>query len=191
MRLQAIALSLSLLALAACSPVVKANFEDIQVTRPDIPVPPATTTALSSVTFQFTLESSNLGASTKPEVQDQISAVLLHGLRLTAKDGIADMSFVRNLHIFAYIPLRSTATTSSGQASRHQVEIADYERRTDASVGPVFDVPLPTDVDLSPLVRPDSTEQTKIVVVTNLGGQLPTVPWKVDVTMALEFRLEQ
>jgi hypothetical protein len=183
--------TLGLFALASCSPVVEANFEDIQVTRPDIPVPPATAGAFSMVTFQFTLDSGRLGANTNPEAQDQIKEVLLHGLSLTAKSGISDLSFVRSLRIFAYVPLRTTSSSEPVRASRREVEIADYERRSDTPVGPTLTVPLSEDVDLSDLVKPDSTQQTKIVVVTNLGGQLPTVSWKVDVTMALTFRLEQ
>jgi hypothetical protein len=179
------------LALANCSPVVHAQFPDIQVTRPDIPVPAALTTSSSTVMFQFTLDGGSLGASTKPAVQAQMKAVNLNKLTLTAKDGVSDLSFVRTLHILAYVPLKSTSSATTPQASDHQVEIADYERRGNAAIGSTFDVPLPEAVDLLPLVRPDSTEQTKIVVVTSMSGQLPTSQWKVDVTMSLSFELQE
>ena len=119
------------LSLAACSPIVEAQFSDIEVTRPNISIPPAPTAALSSVTFSFSIDSSRLGASSKPEVQQGIVAVKLHRLALTAKTGITDLSFVETLHALACVPTSKTSTLSA-----RQVEIADYTRSGEDPGGP-------------------------------------------------------
>jgi hypothetical protein len=175
-----------LLALAGCSPVVDAKFSDVVVTRPDISIPAAPTAGLTSVTFSFSMDSSKLGASSNPAAQNQIASAKLHEISLTAKGGITDLSFIKTLHTIAYVPLRG-----SGATSENQVEIADYERSGTQPVGAVLTVPPPEPVDLLPLLRPTSTEQTKIVVVVNLGGELPMSAWKADVSMSLSIELHQ
>ena len=174
------------LSLAACSPIVEAQFSDIEVTRPDISIPPAPTAALSSVTFSFSIDSSRLGASSKPEVQQGIVAVKLHRLVLTAKTGITDLSFVETLHALACVPTSKTSTLSA-----RQVEIADYTRVAKTPVSPTFEVPIPEPVDLLSLLRPTATEPRLILVIVNLGGELPTTEWKADVSMSLAIEIRQ
>jgi hypothetical protein len=175
-----------LLALAGCSPMIEAEFSDIEIQRPDIQVGAAPSTGNSSVTFSFTFDSSKLGATTNVKAQSLMTAVKLRKLSLTAKSGVTDLSFIRTLHVLAYVPL----SKSTSQASQ-QVEIADYERRVDETVGTVFSVPLPEPVDIMPLLRPSSTDQRKIAVVVNIGGQLPAKSWTTDVSMSLSVELKQ
>ncbi len=177
------------LVLSTCAPVVDAQFSDIVVTRPDISIPPAPSAAVSSVTFSFSINSSKLGASTKPEAQNRIVAVQLHRLALTAKTGISDLSFLRTLHAVACIPVGSTGKDSS-RCSR-EVEIADYARTSTNRVGPTFEVPIPEPVDLLPLLRPTKTEPRLIVVIVSLGGELPTSPWTADISMSLSIEIRQ
>jgi hypothetical protein len=177
---------LALSLLAACSPVVDARFSDIEVTRPDIAIPPAPSAALSSVTFNFSIDSSKLGASSKPAAQEGIVAVNLHRLALTAKSGITDLSFIETLHALACVP-----TSKSSTLSARQVEIADYRRVSQAPVGLTFEVPIPEPIDLLPLLRPTATEPRLILVIVNLGGQLPTTEWKADISMSLAIEIRQ
>lgn len=173
-------------ALAACAPAVEAEFSDIEVTRPDIPIPAAPAAGLSSVTFYFSLDSATLGANKSPAAQSRFVSVNLHRLALTAKTGISDLSFLETLHALACVPISKTSKLSA-----RQVEIADYRRRTQLPPSATFEVPLPEPVDLLPLLRPSSTEPYQVVVIVNIGGQLPTQDWTADALMALSIELRQ
>jgi hypothetical protein len=175
-----------LLLVAACAPIVEADFSDIEVSRPDIPVPPAVIAGASSVMFSFSFDSTKLGANANLTAQSQIVAVTLKRLELTAKGGVTDLSFIRTFHAFAFVPLK----TSYSESTR-QVEVADYERRGDQPVGATFSVPLPEPVNILPLLQPSSSDQRKIVVVVNLGGQLPNQSWTTDISMSLSVELKQ
>jgi hypothetical protein len=174
------------LVFAGCSPIVDAEFSDIEVTRPDIQIPAAPAGLRSSVTFSFVVQSSALGASTKPDVQDRILAAELRRLVLVAKDGIGDLSFIQSLHALACVPV----STSSLRSSR-QVEIADYLRQGDTAPSPRFEVPIPDPVDILPLLRPSKSEPRRILVIVDLGGVLPTTEWHADVILSLAVRVHQ
>jgi hypothetical protein len=174
------------LAKAGCSPIAEAEFSDIEVSRPDISIPGAPAGVPSSVTFSFSLDSASLGANKSLVAQSNFVAVDLHRLSLTAKTGITSLSFVETLHALACVPI----SKSSKQSSR-QVEIADYRRRTEQPASATFEVPIPEPVDLLPLLRPSSTEPYQIVVIVNIGGQLPTAAWTADALMALSIALRQ
>ena len=176
---------LGLLLVAGCTPLVTADFPDIVVTLPGIEVPPPPSSAPSSVAFTFSFNSAKLGANTNLQAQSQIVAVKLHRLVLTAVSGVSDLSFIQTLHALAFVPIKNSSTTM------RQVEIADYVRSGDASVGATFVVPLPEPVDLLPLMRPSKSEQNKIDVVVNLGGQIPSVIWQVDVSMSISVELRE
>ena len=78
------------LSLAACSPIVEAQFSDIEVTQHEHLHPArADGGPFLGDLRGFSIDSSRLGASSKPEVQQGIVAVKLHRLVLTAKTGIA------------------------------------------------------------------------------------------------------
>jgi hypothetical protein len=177
---------LCMLLLGGCSPVVEAKFSDIKVTLPDVAVPGAGTSDLSSVTFPFSFDSTKLGANSNLEAQSGITSVKLHKLDLTAKGGVTDLSFIETLHAFAFVPMAKT-----NYQSTRQVEIADYERHGSVSVGAIFSVPLPEPVDILPLLQPSSADQRKIVVVVNLGGDLPSQNWTIDVSMSISVELRQ
>jgi hypothetical protein len=177
---------LGLLLLAACSPIVDASFSDIEVTRPDIPVPPAMIAGASSVMFSFSFDSTKLGANANLTAQSQIVSVKLRSLELTAKGAVTDLSFIQTLHAFAFVPKAKTNFDST-----QQVEIADYEQRGNQPAGATFSVPLPEPVDILPLLQPSVTDQRKIVVVVNLGGQLPSQSWTINVSMSLSIELKQ
>ncbi len=174
------------LLLSACAPSVDASFSDVEVVRPNISIPPAPTSAPTSVTFSFTMSSSQLGATANPEAQDNIKSVKLHRLAFTAKGGISEMSFITNLHALACVPISKDSTASS-----KQVEIADYVRTSAEAVGPTFEVPIPEPIDLLPLLHPSRTEPRWIVVIVNLGGQMPTVDWQVDAGLSLSIEIGQ
>lgn len=178
--------ALCLLLALGCSPVVDASFPEIEVTRPDISVPPSGTVSTSSVPFSFSFDSTSLGANSDLDAQSRIIAVKMHKLALIAKSGTTDLSFIHTLHAFAFVPLKN----SSSQSTR-QVEIADYVRSGDEAVGATFSVPLPMPVDILPLLQPSSLDQRKIFVVVNLGGQLPNQGWTVDVEMAISVEIRQ
>jgi hypothetical protein len=175
---------------AGCSPVVDAEFSRIEVSRPDIQIPGVPSAQVTSVTFNFSIDSSGLGASYKPDSQDNITEVKLHRLAFTAKSGISDVSFIQSLHALACVPTSKTSSQSS-----RQVEIADYARdssRQDAAPpAPTFEVPLPEPVNLLPLLRTSQSEPKRILVIVNLGGTLPTVDWKADVAMSLSVKFRQ
>jgi hypothetical protein len=42
-----------------------------------------------------------------------------------------------------------------------------------------------------PLVRPSSLESRKIVVVVNLGGQMPSESWEVDASMSISVKIQE
>ena len=169
--------------MAGCTPLVTADFPDIVVTLPGIQVPPPSSPSAAAFTFSF--NSAKLGANTNLQAQSQIVAVKLHSLVLTATGGVSDLSFIRTLHALAFVPLRNSSTTM------RQVEIADYVRSGDTPVGSTLTVPLPEPVDLLPLMRPSKSEQSKIEVVVNLGGQMPSVVWQVDVSMSISVELRE
>lgn len=179
---------LCLLPALACTPVVDAKFPQIEITRLDVAVPAAPSAQVTSVSFQFSFNSSQLGASSKATNQSLIRSVELQQLSIAAKTGISDLSFIQSLRAVAFVPLDKTTTKKTSR----QVEIADYQRRDDAAgTGSTFVVPLPEPVDLLPLLRPSSTEATTIVVSVILGGQLPTVSWTTDVKMVLSVEVSQ
>jgi hypothetical protein len=180
---------LSCLALlfAACAPVVEADFPSIEVVRPDIRVPPSVSGSLQQVTFSFVLDSTSLGASTNPATQSLITEVNLLRLSLRAKSGVDDLSFIKTLHAVASVP----ASKSSSTIASRQVEVADYVRQDEQPVGAVFEVPIPEPVDLLPLLRLSTGEPRQIVVVVNLGGEMPTTSWTTDVAMVLSVHLRQ
>ena len=185
-RLQLLGLAL---VLAGCQPVVDGKFSDVEVTRPDNPIPGAPATmAQPSVTFQFLLDSTSFGANANPDAQDNIASVELYRLTLKAKSGISDLSFIESLHALACVPIDKS---SNQLASARQVEIADYRREFDLAVGASFDVPMAQPVDLLPLLRPSSTEPRRILVIVNLGGKLPTSDWKADITLSLSMEIRQ
>jgi len=171
-----------------CAPLVEADFSDVEVTRPDVPVPAAPISAPSSVTFTFSFDSTKLGANPSLAAQSQVAEVKLHRLDLTAKGGVVDWSFIQTFHALAFVPMRNV---SSPTATVRQVEIADYVRNGAVLSGTTFSVPLPEPVDLLPLVRPRSSEYRKIIVVANLGGQMPAVDWTVDVLMSISVKLKE
>jgi len=177
------------LVFAGCSPVVDANFSEIEVDRLDIGVPAAPSAAATTVYFQFAFSSGQLGANTNPDAQSRIRSVELQKLSITAKTGISDLSFIQTLHAVAFIPADKSSST---YRTSKQVEIADYERRQDTTtVGKTFQVPLPEPVDLLPLLRPSKTEPAKVIVSVSLGGQLPTVGWTTDVAMVLSMAIQE
>jgi hypothetical protein len=175
------------LALVGCSPIVDASFSDIEVTRLDIPVPGAASAAVSTVNFQFTFASGQLGANSKPDAQSRIRGCDLRELSISAKSGISDLSFIQTLHAVAFVPL----SKSTNIQTTRQVEVADYQRRDSTAVGKTFLVPLPEPVNLLPLLQPSSTEPAKVVVSVSLGGQMPTVNWTTDVSMVLSVEIHQ
>jgi hypothetical protein len=177
------------LALLGCSPVVDADFPGVEVTRSDIAVPGASSSSPTNVPFRFSVSSGQLGANTDPNAQSRIRAMDLHRLWLTAKSGIADLSFISRLHAVAFVPLDKTKEMQD--RTTRLVEIADYERRGDASAGATFEVPLPEPVDLLPLLRPSKPEPATIVISVNLGGELPTVSWTTDVSMVVSMQVHQ
>jgi hypothetical protein len=173
---------------AACSPIVDAKFDEVQVLGPDVSIPPAA--GLTTFTFTFNFDSSHLGANNKSlEAQSNLVSVKLNQLSLVAKSGVSDLSFIRELRATALVPLKTS--TSQDTRTVRQVEIADYVRRGDGQVGPTFLVPLPEPVDILPLLQPSSTEQSRIVLVVNLVGQLPNQNWVTNVSMAISVELRQ
>lgn len=172
--------------LSACAPAVEATFSDVEVVRPNIAIPAAPPSAPTTVTFSFTLDSSKLGATSNPAAQDNIRAVHLNRMALTAKSGVSDLSFVSSLHALACVPVSKSSTLSA-----KQVEIADYVRLSEAPLGATFDVPILEPVDLLPLLRPSGSEPRWIVVIVNLGGRMPAVEWKADASLALSLEISQ
>jgi hypothetical protein len=170
----------------ACAPAVDATFADIEVSRPNISIPPAPTSAPASVTFSFSMSSSQLGATANPQAQDNIRSVKLHRLAFTATSGVSELSFIKTLHALACVPISTSSTLSS-----KQVEIADYVRTSEKPVGATFEVPIPEPVDLLPLLRPSRSEPRWIVVIVNLGGQMPTVDWKAEAELSLSLEIGQ
>jgi hypothetical protein len=183
-------LATSMLA-SACAPAVDATFSDVDVVRPNIQIPPAPTSAPTSVTFSFAMSSSQLGATANPQAQDNIKSVNLHRLAFTAKGGISEMSFITNLHALACVPISKTSLEEGHDASSRQVEIADYVRTSTEAVGPTFEVPIPEPINLLPLLRPTKSEARSILVIVNLGGQMPTVGWQVDAELSLSIAIGQ
>lgn len=185
-----------LVLLVGCEPLVDADFPDIEVTRPNVPVLPDSASGPASLTFVFGFDSGKLGANNAGtnaglQAQGQIAEVKLHRLDLTAKGGVTDWSFLRTLRALAFVPLKTSSTQLSKTATMRQVEIADFARSGNAALGATFSVPLPEPVDLLPLVRPSYSEQHVIDVVVNLGGQPPSASWTVDVVMSISVKLRQ
>jgi hypothetical protein len=172
---------------AGCSPIVDAKFDEVQVVGADYSIPPAS--GLSSVLLRFNFDSSRLGANQNLEAQSNLVSVKLNQLSLVAKSGVSDLSFIRELRATALVPLKSS--TSEDTKTVRQVEIADYVRRGDGQVGPTFLVPLPEPVDILPLLKPSSTEQSRIVLVVNLAGLMPNQSWVTNVSMAVSVELRQ
>ena len=71
------------------------------------------------------------------------------------------------------------------------MEIADYARVVDLPASATFDVPIPEPVDLLPLLRPSLSEPRLILVIVNLGGELPRSEWYTDVSMSLSIEVRQ
>lgn len=178
-----------LLVLAGCSPIVDAEFSSVEVRRSDIPVAATPVSGVSAVTFSFTMNSGSLGANTNLAAQGQIRSIWLREMSLVAKDDangrFTDISFIHTLRAVAYVPLKGTLQAPGGEV----LEIASYERIHQGSMGAVLTIPPPAPVDLRPLLRPKSTDQTKIVLVANLTGDLPTSAWKVDISMLLSMEV--
>lgn len=181
-RLVAVVFSVALF--GACSPIVDAEFSEVEVTCPGIQIPAAPSAGKATVNFTFSLNSKNLGANTNLAAQNQIDAIELRESSITAD--FTNLAFIDTLHAVAFVPIKGSNKTPGGPV----IEIADYVHRPGKSVGKVLTLPPPAPVDVRPLLRPDANQQAVIVVVVNLTGDLPTTTWTAEVDMLLSMRVQ-
>lgn len=181
---------LFLMVWVGCSPSIEAELPEVEITYPNLEAP-AYTGVLDlpvepQITLSFEVDSRKIGASSLPQNQQKLQAASIYEVTLTATSGVSDLSFIRKLQIVAELP----ASAQDPNAPTSKVEVGNYERQAGASVGPVFRFPLPTPVDILPLLRPAKSDQRKIKVTITAGGTLPNVVWKADVVMRLSARFK-
>lgn len=164
-------LPLALLALssAACLSSVDVQAHDIEIIRPGLrfdgtPVPMPNVTLSTATTFE--LDSSNLSWAKRFD-----SKVRVKGVRVVPVDGVQDLGFIESATI-------TLAGTSNPQAG---ITIGRYQRMATQPLTVQLEMNNPEPVDVSGL-----WSERRIQITLAITGQLPAVPWTVDVTLELD-----
>jgi hypothetical protein len=166
-------LPLLLAVLCASCAQVEADVPEAQVTQKGVAFHgtggwgtwPGEVSALQS----FVLSSDNLSW-----VKDLNSKIYVTQVDLRAASGVDDLSFIHYAHV----------TIADAENMWKPVEIVDYMRPDNQ--GPT---PLLTAKTLHPVDVTEVWRAKKVVVSIALAGELPSKPWKADVTLHLSGKI--
>lgn len=163
-------LALVLCLTSGCALSVEADLPDVEITQPDVQVPAVPAEAQlndTSVAVPFVLSVHDRLRLRR----DSYHEVRVREVRLTARTGVTDLSFLRALRI-------TVAGGEPGQTTTAPVEIARYDGNAPAS--PTLVLPRNPPADVTAPFRAD----TQLVII-ELAGTLPPRAWSADISVRL------
>lgn len=171
MRTHPLLLTLALFSMnsAACMTSVEVKADNIEVTWRGLSFDAAQTSAseaISSTEGSFELDIASLSWAKDLDAKARVKQV-----RIVPAEGVQDLGFLE----FATTTMAATSNPENAMA------IATYQRLTAAALEPKLEITNSQPVDVAEIW---AAKQVRVGVV--LLGQLPTVPWSVDVTVVLD-----
>jgi len=152
----------------ACVFSVEADIPSVEITQHGLKMPGVPRSKLSgdvSVSSSFTYSSSNTAWA-----KSMNSRVFVRQVEVTASSGLANLDFIKAVHL----------TMADCEDSETATEIISYDRCDEAPSSSVIDVSMPKPIDITPL-----WSAAKTVIELHMAGRLPEQAWAVDVTMKL------
>jgi hypothetical protein len=152
----------------ACVFSVDANIPDVEITQRGLKIPGVPQSNLLgdvSVSSSFTYSSSNTAWA-----KSMNSRVYVHQVEITAGSGLANLDFIKGVHL----------TMADSGNSENNAEIISYDRTDGAPSSSIIDVSMPKPIDITLLWSAAAT-----VIELQMAGRLPEQDWAVDVTLKL------
>lgn len=162
---------------AGCALDLEGSIPDAEVTRHDIQLPaaPAAIPGLDPrVVVSYQQRPPRLSLP-----REAFTEVLALGVTISAKSGVADLSFIRTARV-----LLAVESTAGGDAT--PIEIGRYERVDGAAVGTTIFLTAEPPADVLP-----AWKNSLLSFTFEVTGELPTVPWTADVGVRFSAKLEQ
>jgi hypothetical protein len=158
-----------------CIYSLQGDLPDVEVTQHDLAMPgvPATNGIETSVAVPIAFKPARLGLP-----GTSLAAVDVLEVILTARDGIADFSFIRALRI-------TVTSAEAAAAGIGPVEIARYAPSEDEATGSVLRIPADPPADVRDVWRSD-----RAVMLIEIAGQLPSRRWTLDLGVRLHATLQ-
>ncbi len=167
-----ILVSLLVVAGAACAQV-DADIPQAKVTQKAVTfqgIPGTGQGGEVSITQTFTLTEDDLSWA-----KDINADVYANGVELSAVSGVQDLSFIHYARI----------TMSSGSdPATTPIEVVNYQRPDNATVGPVLAVPTTSPINVTSVWA-----AKKVVFTVEIAGLLPEQGWAADITLQLSGKL--
>ena len=175
------------LALApGCTPLVTIEAPDIEVTQNDLQfmAAPAGAPRGTSVIGTFVLNTSKLGASSKPDSATlrMIKRLELTRVVLNAKAGIPDFAFLDHLTVQA----ANWTDAATQDPPKPVIAIIDYRPQEGDLVGVTLPFPQSPPIDMLPVWK-----RTLLYITVTATGDMPKVDWSMDVIFSLSIKLTQ
>lgn len=173
--------------LLGCTPSVEIDAPDIEVTQPNLQFPalPAGVpegTPLPPVVFA--ISTAKLGATNNSDAGTlkKIQRLQITRVVFKADPGIDNFTFLTHLTV------RAATTWSGAQLSSDPdtLTIVDYQAPADGAIGTELQMPVSPPVNLLPLWA-----HTWLYLAITVSGDLPRVPWSVDVVFSLSLKLTE
>ncbi len=173
--LPSVALALATALLGGCVYSLQGELPDVEVTQHDLAVPgvPAANGIETSVAVPIAFKPTRLGLP-----GTSLAAVNVVEAILTARDGIADFSFIRALRV-------TVTSAEAAAAGIAPVEIASYDRTDEEAPGSVLRVSPDPPADVLDIWRSD-----RAVMLIEIAGQLPPRRWTLDLGLRLRATLQ-
>lgn len=152
----------------ACVFSVDANIPDVEITQRGLKMPGVPQSNLvgdTSVSSSFTYSSSNTAWA-----KSMNSRVYVRQVEITAAGGLANLDFIKAVHL----------TMADSEDSETTAELVSCDRHDDLPSNSVIAVSMPKPIDITTLWSADKT-----VIELQMAGRLPEQDWSVDVTMKL------
>jgi hypothetical protein len=171
------------LALApGCTPLVTIEAPDIEVTQSDLRF--AAAPRGTSIIGTFVLNTSKLGASSKPDAATlkMIDRLELTRVVLNAKAGITDFAFLDHLTVQA----ANWTDAASQNPPKPVIEIIDHRPHDGDLIGATLPFPLSPPIDMLPVWK-----RSILYITVTATGDMPKVDWSMDVIFSLSIKLTQ
>jgi len=155
-----------------CGLSVEADLPDVEITKRDLAfpgMPASTVVGDAAMTRSFTQQHAKLA------LPDHLNSdVEILGVRVVAKRGVSDLSFIHDLRV----------TLSAGAQQGTPVELVSYHDPSNASAGTVLEIANTTHENASNELRTDAATFT-----VEVAGSLPQRDWAIDLAIRFSAKL--